>query len=265
LNVLKQAADKISSKCSEKPQVLFILGSGLGFIADDFEDKIEIEYSQIPGFAKSTVRGHKGKLVVGKYCGKYVAAMQGRFHYYEGWTVKQVVFPVEVFRHLGTEYLLITNSAGGINRTFKPGDIVMISDVINMTLLKPEISCRELLHAGEVPVDKKWSERTLAAAKKMSIELKTGVYIGVQGPSYETPAEIRAFQKVGADMVGMSTVHEMLTARSIGFKTLGISCITNMAAGILTKRLEHSEVMQVASRAKDRFGKVVRIATEVLT
>ena len=265
MNVLKQAADKISSKCSEKPQVLFILGSGLGFIADEFEEKIEIEYSQIPGFARSTVQGHKGKLVVGKYCGKYVAAMQGRFHYYEGWSLRHVVFPVEVFRQLGTEYLLITNSAGGINRKFNPGDIVMISDVINMTLLKPEISCKGISHAGKVPVDKEWTEKTLAAAEKMSIELKTGVYIGVQGPSYETPAEIKAFQKLGADMVGMSTVHEMFTARSVGFKILGISCITNMAAGILAKRLEHSEVMRVASRAKDKFGKVVRIATEVLT
>ena len=262
---VKEAASYILDKIKEKPQIGLILGSGLGFMADEIEDPVVFDYSEIPNFPVSTAPGHEGKLVIGTLFGKRVVAMKGRFHTYEGYDPSQVVFPVYVMKEIGVERLLITNAAGGINRSFEPGDIVIIKDVISILSFRNPLRGPNDERLGprfpdmSKPFDREWIEKL-----KEKIDLKEGVYIWTLGPSYETPAEIRAFGKLGADLVGMSTVPEVIAANHIGIKVLGLSCVTNMAAGILEEPLSHEEVMRVANAVKGKFSKIVRIALEVV-
>jgi len=266
---VQEAVDFIKNKIRTKPEIGLILGSGLGFLADRVEDKEILDYSEIPHFPLSTVEGHEGKMVFGKLFGKSVVAFKGRFHTYEGYDPSDVVFPIYVIKLLGVSRLLITNSSGGINRDFKPGDVVLIKDIINFAFRNPlrgpnyeELGPR--FPDMSKPFDKDWMEKIKERLQKEGKEIKEGVYIWTLGPSYETPAEIRAFSKLGADMVGMSTVPEVIACAHVGIKVLGLSCITNMAAGILEQPLRHEDVIRVANMVKDRFAKIVQLALEVI-
>ena len=263
---IKASAEFVKERIGAKPDVAIILGSGLGFLADKAENRVVIDYSDIPNFPVSTVPGHEGKLVFGEIFGKKALMMKGRFHVYEGHDPKKVIFPVYVFKMLGVERLLITNSAGGINLDFKPGDIVVIKDVINLSFRSPlrgENDERLGVRFPDMsrPFDREWIEKL---KERYGRALKEGVYIWTLGPSYETPAEIRAFRKLGADMVGMSTVPEVIAAAHAGIKVLGLSCITNMAAGILDEPLKHEDVIRVANEVKGKFAGVVKAALEVI-
>lgn len=245
-----------------RPKVGLILGSGLGALADDMDEKVVVPYGDIPHFPVSTVAGHKGNLVIGKLAGTPAFAMQGRFHYYEGHTMEDVVLPVRVMARLGVETFVITNAAGGLNEKFEPGDLMLIRDHINMfgtnPLLGPNV---DELGPRFPDMTNAYDEnlRALAreAAKELGIGLQEGVYMGLTGPTYETPAEIKAFRVLGADAVGMSTVPEAIVARHMGVKVLGISCISNMAAGMLPEPLSHDDVVAVTGRIARSFGSLV--------
>ncbi len=264
-----ESVDFISSKTSFRPDVGLILGSGLGFLADEVEDRTSIDYSEIPHFPRTSVEGHEGRLVFGRLFGKNVVVMKGRVHTYEGVEASKVAYPVYVMKELGVRRLVITNSSGGINRDFKPGDVVAIKDVINFSFRNPlrgpnDESLGPRFPDMSEPLDREWMERLRERLRSMGKDLKEGTYIWVLGPSYETPAEIRAFAMMGADMVGMSTVPEIIAANHLGLRVLGLSCITNMAAGILEKPLNHAEVLKVANMVKPKFASIVRMALEVI-
>ncbi len=259
----KRAAQYIQEKMEITPKTGLILGSGLGDLADEMTDKVIIPYEEIPGFLRSTVEGHKGRLVAGYLEGQACLAMQGRFHYYEGYDLKQVTLPVRVMKELGIMQLIVTNAAGGINYSFQPGDLMVITDHINLMganpLRGPNVEDQgprfpDLSQAYSLRLQK----LALQVAEALNIPIKQGVYIGVSGPSYETPAEIRMFRALGADAVGMSTVPEVIVARHCGLEVLGISCISNMAAGILDQPLSHEEVVETANRVKTTFTQLVK-------
>ncbi|MBN1648882.1 MAG: purine-nucleoside phosphorylase [Spirochaetales bacterium] len=246
-----------------------ILGSGLGGLADSAENRTCIDYADIPGFPISTVSGHHNRLVAGTIAGKKVIMMQGRFHYYEGHAMQKIIFPVRVLKKLGISNLIVTNAAGGVNTLFSPGDLMLITDHIKLVADSP------LRGANDDEFGPRFNDMssvysshliTLAAntAAQRSIGLRKGVYMYMTGPSYETPAEIRAARVLGADAVGMSTVPEVIAATHCGMEILGISCITNMAAGILDKPLDHSEVMETAERVKSTFIRLVSGILELL-
>lgn len=254
----KKASEFLKYTITEPAKIGLILGSGLGILAEEFENPIYLDYSNIPGFPKSTVEGHKGRFVYGEYANKKVLAMQGRFHYYEGIYIKDIVLPIRVMREIGIKTIIITNAAGGINTNYKPGDLMIIEDHINQSGINPlrganndEIGPRfpDMSYAYDPAL------RALAKelGKGLGIDLKSGVYAMMQGPSFETPAEIRMLRTLGADAVGMSTVPEVITAVHAGIKVLGISCISNMAAGILDQALTHDEVIATADMIKDKF------------
>ncbi|WP_429840985.1 purine-nucleoside phosphorylase [Brevibacillus sp. FIR094] len=248
----------IEPKLTEKPTIGLVLGSGLGVLADEIENPVIIPYHEIPGFTVSTVVGHKGQLVIGKLQGKQVVAMQGRFHFYEGHGLDAVVFPTRVMKLLGVETIIVTNAAGGINEGYNAGDLMLISDHINMTFRNPLIGANdEQLGARFPDMSEAYSKqlRKLAheVASEQGIQLREGVYAGLLGPTYETPAEIRMLRLLGGDAVGMSTVPEVIVARHMGVKVLGISCISNMAAGILEQPLSHDEVMETTEKVKSQF------------
>lgn len=264
---MQQSAEYINGRIRIKPAIGIILGSGLGPLASDIANAVEIDYKEIPGFPVTTVEGHSGRLVSGTLCGKHVLALKGRFHYYEGFDVSRVVFAVRVLKLLGAGGLFITNAAGGINSNFKPGDLMLISDHISFFAPSPLRG----INQGEFGVrfpdmseayDEILRENAKNAAKNLGMDLKEGVYAFAQGPMYETPAEIRALRVLGADAVGMSTVPEVITARHSGLKVLGISCITNMAAGVLGKPLDHNEVMAVAGEVEKKFTSLVKKVIE---
>jgi len=263
----KSAADYIRSRIDATPRIAIILGSGLGPLADSLEQPVEIDYRDIPGFPETTVTGHAGKLICGMLGGKSVLAMKGRFHYYEGYDISQVVFHVRVLRLMGIDSLIVTNAAGGINTSFRPGDLMLITDHISFFAPSP-LRGRNLDEFGpRFPdmcdaYDKDLIKFAEHIAEGIGIGLKKGVYAFAQGPMYETPAEIRALRVLGADAVGMSTVPEVITARHCGMKVLGISCITNMAAGILEQKLDHAEVMETAKRVEKDF---IRLVSEIIT
>lgn len=241
-----------------KPEIGLILGSGLGVLAEQMEDAIRIPYGEIPNFPVSTVEGHAGEMLIGTVAGRTVLLMNGRFHLYEGYDASTVAFPVRVMKALGVHTLVVTNAAGGINTSFEPGDLMLIDDHINFTFRNPLIGPNEDEIGPRFPdMSEAYSSRlreiALQAAKEQGVDLVRGVYIGLLGPSYETPAEIRMMRTLGADAVGMSTVNEVVVARHAGIEVLGISCISNMAAGILPQPLSHQEVVETAERVKDRF------------
>lgn len=259
---IEETVDFLNKKLQFKPDIAVVLGSGLGFLTSEFEDKKEIDYREIPGFAVSTIQGHAGKLIVGKLGGKNVIAMSGRFHLYEGHDVSKVVFPVRVFKKLGVENFLVTNAAGGVNRNFKAGDLMIITDHVGFFAPSP-LKGENLEEFGPRFPDmsqiynKKLVDIAEQIAKKVGVNVKKGVYMYCQGPSYETPAEIRAADRLGVDAVGMSTVPEVIAANHAGMNILGISCITNMASGILPQPLSHDEVKQTAQETGKDFCKLV--------
>lgn len=241
-----------------KPAIGLILGSGLGVLGDEVEGATKIPYETIPHFPKSTVAGHKGQLVIGELEGNTVIVMQGRFHFYEGYSLDLVTLPVRVMKRLGVEKLIVTNAAGGVNETFQPGDLMLITDHINMFGTNPLIGPNNEEFGPRFPdMSNAYSPELLNlarnVAKQLNIFVREGVYVGNTGPCYETPAEVRMLRTLGGDAVGMSTVPEVIVARHCGLKVLGISCISNMAAGILDEPLSHEEVIETTEKVKKTF------------
>lgn len=246
-----------------RPEVLMILGSGLGFLADELERPIRVPYGQIPHFKPSTAPGHKGQFVFGTLEGKPVAVMQGRMHFYEGYSLQEVTYAVRVLRLLGAEKLIVTNAAGCVNKDWTAGTLMLITDHIKLCLESP-LRGENLPEFGPRFPDAstvytpEYREIARQAARELDIPLKEGVYFYLPGPQYETPAEIRAVRALGADAVGMSTVPEAIVARHCGMKILGLSLLTNMAAGILDQPLSEQEVLDAAAAASRQFSQLVR-------
>lgn len=264
-----QALVHIFMKTDLKPELGIILGSGLGNFASQVENAAVIPYSEIPHWPQSTVEGHSGKLVIGTVGGTAVAVMQGRVHAYEGYSMDEVTFPTRVLGRLGCKALLVTNAAGGINKEYGEGALVSISDHINLTGRNAAIGPNESRFACMPGSGQRFFDMTSAysprlrqlatfEAAKQGIPLPEGVYLAVLGPSYETPAEIRAFRTLGADLVGMSTVHEVIIARHMGLEVLGLSLVTNMAAGVSDSVIHHEEVMEMGKRVEGQFTNLVK-------
>lgn len=244
------------------PEIGVILGSGLGDLASEFTS-IKICYDEIEGFKKSTVKGHAGKLVFAEVFGKKVVFMQGRYHFYEGYNVKDVVYPIKILKLLGVKSLIITNAAGGLNTDFEKGSLMLIEDHINFTAQNPLIGANDETLGERFPdMGEIYSKDLIKLAKKVSeklgIKLEQGVYIGVTGPSYETPSEVRMFKMLGASAVGMSTVNEAIYANYLGLKILGISCITNFASGLSREKLTHKDVVETANKVKSDFKNLIK-------
>ncbi len=265
LERLDAAADGIRRRADTTPLVGLVLGSGLGAFAANLSDRIAIPYAKIRGFPVSTgVVGHAGELVLGRVGGVSVAVLSGRVHYYEGRSMAEVVFPSRVLARLGVRAVVLTNAAGGVRLTFRPGDLMLLTDHINLFGDHPLIGPNEDALGPRFPdmshvYDPDLARVLKAAARAARIPLREGVYLGNSGPSYETPAEIRAFRKLGADAVGMSTVPEAIALRHAGVRVAGISTITNMAAGILKKPLIHEEVLETTRRVGDRFVRLLKM------
>ncbi|CAN7706844.1 purine-nucleoside phosphorylase [Paenibacillus sp. LjRoot56] len=266
---IQEAAAFIKKETNMTPQIGLILGSGLGVLADLIEEPIVIDYSRIPHFPVSTVEGHAGELVVGSIKGKQVLMMKGRFHAYEGYGAETVSFPVRVMKELGVQTLIVTNAAGGINESYQVGDLMVISDHLNMTFRNPLIGPNDSGLGVRFPdMSEAYSKRLRKLAHDVAatqdFKLQEGVYVGLLGPNYETPAEIRMFRTLGGDSVGMSTVPEVIVARHAGIEVLGFSCISNMASGILDQPLSHAEVMETTEKVKPKFLKLVLGIIEAL-
>ncbi len=256
------AAAAIRARLGQRsPRVGIVLGSGLGMLADRFEDAVQIGYAELPGFELPSVEGHQGELVAGRLAGRDVVAQSGRFHLYEGHSANTAALPVRAFAELGVDTLIVTNAAGGIRRTFRPGTLMLIADQLNLTFRNPLFgavrSREERFPDMSAAYDPALRETARAVARRLGVGLEEGVYAGLLGPSYETPAEIRMLERLGADAVGMSTVLEVIAARANGIRCLGISTITNLAAGISTAALSHAEVMETAARVGRELGDVV--------
>lgn len=260
---VESAAQFLLSQTSLRPQIGLVLGSGLGAFADELSEASRIPYSQIPSFPCSTAVGHAGNMVIGKAAGVPVAAMQGRVHLYEGYSPQQVAFPTRVLGRMGVQALVLTNAAGGINLEYKQGALVVITDHINLQGHNPLVGPNEERFGERFPdmtqaYWRPYRDIVLAEARKLGKSVHQGVYAGLLGPSYETPAEIRYLRAVGADLVGMSTIPEVIAARHMGKKVLAISCVTNMAAGILDKPIHHAEVLETGERVKGDFVALLR-------
>ena len=246
-----------------RPKIGLILGSGLGAFADALADSTQVPYSQIPAFPRSTALGHAGQMVIGNVGTIAVAAMQGRVHLYEGYSAQEIAFPIRVFGRMGVRAVVLTNAAGGINLKYQQGGLVLIKDHINLQGQNPLVGPNDdrfgvrfpdMTHAYSKPYGKAAQEE----AARLSLPLEDGVYAALLGPSYETPAEIRYLRAIGADLVGMSTVAEVIAARHMGIKVLAISCVTNMAAGILDQPLSHQEVMETGEKVRGQFEALLR-------
>jgi purine-nucleoside phosphorylase len=257
------AARFIQRKTKLRPNIALVLGSGLGAFADELSNAARVPYAKIPHFPRSTAIGHAGQLVLGSVEGIDVVAMQGRVHFYEGYSIKDVAFPIRVLVRMGVKAVILTNAAGGIKKDFTQGRLVVISDHINLQGANPLIGPNDEHFGPRFPdmstaYDKKFRELTLAEGRRLGINLGEGVYAALAGPNYETPAEIRYLRSIGADLVGMSTVPEVVAARHSGMRVLGISCVTNAAAGILDQPLDHREVLETAERIKGQFIGLLR-------
>lgn len=268
LEKMNEAKAYIESKIDVKPEMGLILGSGLGILADEIEAPVKIKYSEIPHFPVSTVEGHEGQFVIGQLKGKTVIAMQGRFHFYEGYTMQEITFPVRVLKALGVNHVLLTNAAGGTNESFSGGTLMLITDQINIMGHSPLMGPNESSLGPRFPdvstiYSPSFNASVLEEAKALDIDLKQGVYFYFTGPAYETPAEVRLAKMLGGDAVGMSTAPEALVAAHMGMKVTGISCITNMAAGIQKTALNHQEVVEVANRVQGTFIKLVNRIVEI--
>lgn len=252
------AAQFLLSQTKLRPRIGLVLGSGLGAFADRMSDATRIPYSQIPGFPRSTAIGHAGQMVIGNAGGIPVAVMQGRVHLYEGYSAEEVAFPMRVFGRMGIRAAIITNAAGGINLKYQQGALVVISDHINLQGCSPLVGANDERFGLRFPdMTRAYSRQYGAIAReeagKLGIKLEDGVYAALLGPSYETPAEIRYLRVIGADLVGMSTAAEVIAARHMGIEVLAISCVTNMAAGILDQILTHQEVMETGEKVRGQF------------
>ena len=266
---IQESADYIKSKTDLTPSIGLILGSGLGILADEIENPIKIKYDHIPNFPVSTVEGHEGQLVIGNLQGKAVVAMQGRFHYYEGYSMEMITFPVRVMKALGVETIFVTNAAGGANVDFKPGDLMIITDHINLSGNNPLIGANDNRIGTRFPdmsaaYTREYIELAKNCAKKLNINIQEGVYAFFSGPTYETPAEVKMARILGADAVGMSTAPEVIVASHSELKVVGISCITNMAAGILDQPLNHEEVIETTQKVKEEFLSLVKTIVKEL-
>ena len=266
---VQQSAAYILERCAQRPTCGIVLGSGLGSLVDKMTDKTVIPYADIPHFPRSTVAGHAGNLVVGTLAGQTVAALQGRFHYYEGFSMKEVTYPVYVMKLLGVKTLVVTNACGGIDRSLVPGDLMLLTDHINMLGTNSLIGPNDERFGVRFPdMTEAYSLRLRELAKTVAAELdipcKEGVYAIFSGPCYETAAEIRAYRALGADAIGMSTVPESIAANYLGLEVLGIACITNMATGIAERKHSHEEVRAVADRASSHLCRLVERVIEKL-
>jgi purine-nucleoside phosphorylase len=263
LEMIREAAMAIHQQSAIKPEIGMILGSGLGVMADEVENPTVIRYETIPHFPVSTVEGHAGELVIGTLSGKGVVMMKGRFHLYEGYEPSVIAFPIRVLTALGISRLIVTNAAGGVNESFLPGDLMLITDHLNLAGANPLIGKNDDRLGPRFPdmssaYNKDMMRVAERAAAAQGMTLRKGVYAWFTGPNYETPAEVRMSRVLGADAVGMSTVPEVLVAVHGGVNVLGISCITNMAAGILDQPLSHQEVMETAQKVEQSFKQLVR-------
>ena len=259
----ESAAAFVLSQTKLRPQIGLVLGSGLGSFADELAEPVRIPYSQIPAFPCSTAIGHAGQLVIGKAGDIPVAVMQGRVHLYEGYSAAEVAFPVRVMGRMGVRGVILTNAAGGINLEYGQGALVVVRDHINLQGQNPLAGANDERLGPRFPdmsytYAKRYREIALEEAKKLSIPSREGVYVALPGPSYETPAEIRYLRTIGSDLVGMSTVPEAIAARHMGMNVLAISCVTNMAAGVLDQPLNHEEVLETGRRVMGHFMALLR-------
>jgi purine-nucleoside phosphorylase len=257
------AAQFLLSKAQTQPKIGLVLGSGLGAFADQLTDATGIPYALIPGFPRSTAIGHAGQMVIGKAGDVAVAAMQGRVHLYEGYSAQEVTFPMRVFGRMGIGAVILTNAAGGINPKYQQGALVVIHDHINLQGHNPLVGPNDDRFGVRFPdmtqaYNRSYAKAAREEAENLGIALEEGIYAGLLGPSYETPAEIRYLRTIGADLVGMSTVAEVIAARHIGIKVLAISCVTNMAAGILDQILTHQEVMETGEKVRVQFEALLK-------
>ncbi len=258
------SADYIKGKIGERePKVAIVLGSGLGVLSEEIQNKIVIKYADIPNFPISTVAGHAGELIIGELAGKEVIAMNGRFHYYEGYDLKEATFPIRVFKLLGIETLILTNAAGGINTDYNAGEFMVINDYLSF-FAESVLRGKNLSEFGERFIDmsetfnKKLSKKMFEIINKYTNAAHEGVYAYMKGPTYESPAEIRALRTMGADAVGMSTVPEAVVSHHCNMNTVAVSCITNMAAGVLKEKLSHEDVKNTAERVKITFKEIIK-------
>ena len=263
-----ESAAYLKDRLPRQPKIGIILGSGLGGLVDLMENKTIIPYESIPNFPRSTVAGHAGNLVLGNLGTQTVLAMQGRFHFYEGFTMREVTYPLYVMKQLGIQSLIVTNAAGGINPDFVPGDLMLLTDHINSLGTNPLMGTNDERFGPRFPdLSEAYSHtligRAKAAADRLGIAYRTGTYLATTGPSYETAAEIRAFSAMGADAVGMSTVPEVIVANYLGMEVLGISCITNMATGIAKVKHSHAEVVRIANESSSRLCGWVKALAEL--
>jgi purine-nucleoside phosphorylase len=261
--VIEEAREYIEWRCDLRPRHAVVLGSGLGAFADELEERTEIPYQEIPHWPRSAAVGHAGKLVIGKLAGLPLAVMSGRVHLYEGWTAAQVAFGVRVLGRMGVHGIVLTNAAGGVNRSYGRGCLVLISDHINLQGANPLTGPNDDSLGPRFPdmseaYCKCYRETALAVAAELDIPTTEGVYAAVLGPSYETPAEIRYLRAIGADLVGMSTVQEAIAANHMGMRVLGISCVTNMAAGVLPQKLNHEEVLAAGEMVRGTLVKFLK-------
>lgn len=259
---LSEAAQYIRNHIDVTPEIAIILGSGLGPLADEVENATVLDYHDIPNFPRSTVSGHAGKLVIGQLAGRNVVVMQGRIHLYEGVDARTAVFPVALFHELGVTSLFVTNACGGLNPSFVAGDLMLQLDFINHTGQTPLTGPNAEPHP-RFPVmfdcyDAEYADTAFAAARELGIDLQRGVYLAISGPAYATRAELRAFRSWGADAVGMSTVHEVIKARHVGMRVLGISCVTDMALPDREEHADHEFVLRTAERAGANFRALVK-------
>lgn len=255
----EHAARIVRARTKLEPRIAIVLGSGLGGFADDFEEAVGVPYEEIPGFARSTAQGHAGRLVIGKVDEVPVVAMQGRVHYYEGYSLEQVTFPIRTFKLLGVKTLILTNASGGINVQLSQGALMVISDHLNLMGDNPLRGANDERFGPRFPdmsavYSPELQEIVIEEARTIGVEVRRGIYGALSGPSYETPSEIHLLRNLGADAVGMSTVPEAIVARHMGLEVLGISCITNMAAGIGDEPINHEEVMATGDRVRDVFS-----------
>ncbi|MDR2733431.1 MAG: purine-nucleoside phosphorylase [Spirochaetota bacterium] len=260
--IIEESAAWLKARTKYAPKIAMILGSGLGDIGDIVEGAEFYPYEKIPGFPRTTVAGHAGRLVVGMLSGHQVICMQGRFHYYEGYSMEDVTFPIRVMKRLGIEILIVTNASGAVNKDYKPGDLVLITDHINFQGTNALIgknfdSFGPRFPDLSAPYDPELQRIARETSKELGIPLQEGIYAALTGPNYETPAEVRMMRLLGADALGMSTVPEVVVANHQGTRALGISCITNMAAGVLDAPLSHEEVILTSARVSESFIKLM--------
>jgi len=259
----EKAGRVIRARTDADVSVAIVLGSGLGAFADELTDSTSIRYDEIPSFARATVEGHAGRLVIGKTNNVTVAAMQGRFHFYEGYSLEEVTFPIRVLKLLGVRTLILTNAAGSLNTEFTPGSLMVITDHINLLGVNPLVGPNDVRFGPRFPdltsvYARRLQDLVISEANAIGLDMRRGIYAALSGPSYETPAEIHMVRTLGADAVGMSTVPEAIVARHMNLEVIGISCITNLAAGVSNRPVDHSQVIATGERVRAEFTELLR-------